>query len=102
MEWYRFLLYNCNLALGTLWPHPLPPGVAMPMPAPAAVALTGVGTLGAVACNALAIAAYQFPIPTALALAGVPPAAIPLALPANVTVDLFPIQQHVLRLRVFR
>ncbi len=57
-----------------------------------ATALTGFGTPGAAACNAAGIVAYQLVIPTALLYVG-----DPAAIGANINIDLFQVQQAVLR-----
>jgi len=57
--------------------------------------ITGVGRPGGVACNAAGMAAYQITIPTNLLYHGVNPA--PAGIPPNISIDLYPIQQAIMR-----
>jgi hypothetical protein len=81
------------ISFGTAAIHPQ--SMASVNAASGATPLIGVGTAGAVACNAAGLAAYQLPIPAALLFTG-DPNGVPMGVPANINIDLFRVQEDVL------
>jgi hypothetical protein len=57
----------------------------------------GVGVDGALACAAPAMPMYGLHVPTALAIIGIPATNVIAGLPANWIIDLFHLQQRLLK-----